>query len=51
MEKANTRMETIPLKKQERNLLSANPKEDSHTKMKITLKNNKKQQSLILLIS
>jgi hypothetical protein len=38
MENANTRRESIPYKKQESNLLSTNPKEDSHTNIKITSK-------------
>jgi hypothetical protein len=38
MENTNTRRETTPWKKQESNLLSTNPKEDSHTNIKITSK-------------
>ena len=38
MENSNTRRETTPYKKQESNLLSTNPKEDSHTNIKITSK-------------
>ena len=46
MENSNKRRETIPYKKQEINLLSTNPKEDSHTHIisslitKITGSNN-----------
>jgi hypothetical protein len=46
VENANTRRETTPKKKQESNLLSINPKEDSHTNImlpittKITWSNN-----------
>jgi hypothetical protein len=38
MENSNIRRETISQKKQERNFLSTNPKEDSHTNIKITSK-------------
>ena len=51
MENTNTRRETTPWKKQESNLLSTNPKEDSHTNMKITSKltGSKNHYSLISL--
>jgi hypothetical protein len=42
MENTNIRWETTPQKKQESNLLSTNPKEDSHTN-KIALLRKKKQ--------
>jgi hypothetical protein len=51
MENSNTRREATPYKKQESNLLSTNPKEVSLTNIKITLKNNREQQSLFLTIS
>jgi hypothetical protein len=53
VENANTRRETTPKKKQESNLLSINPKEDSHTNIipPINNKNIRKQQSLFLNIS
>jgi hypothetical protein len=38
MKNACTRRETTPYKKQENNLLSISPKEDSHTNIKITSK-------------
>jgi hypothetical protein len=38
MENANIRRETTPQKKQESNLHSTNPQEDSHTNIKITSK-------------
>jgi hypothetical protein len=36
MENTNTKRNTKPYKKQEISLLSTNPKEDSHTNVKVT---------------
>ena len=53
MKNSNTRRETIPYKEQENNLLSINPKEDSHTNvippLKTKITGNKNHYSLISL--